>query len=429
MRLLVIGSGGREHVVSRHLARSPLVERVYCAPGNPGMAVDGIQPVAISQDDHAALIEFARENGVDWAFVGPEAPLLAGLVDDFAAAGIPAFGPSAAAAQIEGSKEFAKELMAKYDIPTAAYRSFDDFAAARDYVVERGAPIVVKADGLAAGKGVVVALTVEEAVAALEDMLLDGSFGSAGARVVVEDFLEGEEFSLLAFVRGEDAYPMVIAQDHKRAYDGDQGPNTGGMGAYSPVPQIPDSMVDEAITRVLQPATRGMVADGVPFTGILYAGLIATPEGPKVIEFNARFGDPEAQVVLPRLQSDLAAIIDALLAGEEPQIEWDDGRCYLGVVVAADGYPGAYEPGAPIPVFDESVTVDYAGVAADPAGDTATGGSADGSGLTANGGRIYLVKASGASLAEAQATVYAALDAVDTSGTFYRSDIGYKAID
>ncbi|WRS29232.1 phosphoribosylamine--glycine ligase [Actinomycetaceae bacterium MB13-C1-2] len=459
MRVLVVGRGGREHVVSRHLGLSDLVETVYCAPGNPGMIADGIVTVDINESDHKRLIEFAKANGVDWAFIGPEAPLIAGIVDEFEEARIPAFGPHANAAVIEGSKEFAKELMFRHGIPTGTYRSFTDFEEARDYVLGQGAPIVVKADGLAAGKGVVVAVTMEEAVEALDSMLRAESFGTAGATVVVEEFLEGQEFSLLAFVRGASVHPMVIAQDHKRAWDDDRGPNTGGMGAYSPVPQIPESMVEQAVRTVVEPAARGMVEDGTPFTGILYAGLIATTEGPKVIEFNARFGDPEAQVVLPRLKSDLAQIIDDLLAGREPIVEWDNDRADLGVVVAAEGYPGEYVRGASIPSFDDSVTVDYAGVAAEQY-DKTSGGSArngsgasdsaavdatpievgsgpaspaeasnsGGTGLVSDGGRVYLVKASGRTLQEAQDKVYAALAKVNTDGTFYRTDIGNKAI-
>ncbi len=416
MRVLVVGRGGREHVVSRHLGLSNLVETVYCAPGNPGMVADGIVTVDISEGDHQGLIDFAKANEVSWAFIGPEVPLIAGIVNDFEAAGVPAFGPHADAAAIEGSKEFAKELMSRHGIPTGSYRSFSEFEAARDYVLEQGAPIVIKADGLAAGKGVVVAMTTDEAIEALDSMLRADTFGAAGATVVVEEFLEGQEFSLLAFVRGADVYPMVIAQDHKRAWDGDQGPNTGGMGAYSPVPQIPENMVEQAVRTVVEPAARGMVEDGTPFTGILYAGLIATDEGPKVIEFNARFGDPEAQVVLPRLRSDLAKIIDDLLAGREPIIEWGRDEAVLGVVVAAEGYPGEYQKGARIPSFDDSVTVDCAGVAADDTG------------LVSYGGRVYLVKASGSTLQEAQDKVYAALAKAHTEATFYRTDIGNRAI-
>lgn len=417
MKLLVIGSGGREHAIAKKLADDPKVSRVFCAPGNPGMKKDGIETVALTENDQAGLTAFAEEQGIHWTFVGPEAPLAAGLVDTFEAAGLKAFGPSKAAAMIEGSKDFAKQLMVTNGIPTAAYQTFTDFAAAKAYVEAQGAPIVIKADGLAAGKGVVVAETLEQAITALSDMLEGNKFGESGARVVVEEFLAGEEFSLLAFVRNDNVYPMVISQDHKRAYDGDKGPNTGGMGAYSPVPQIPQSMVDEAVATILVPAAKGMIANKTPFTGILYAGLIATEKGPKVIEFNARFGDPETQVVLPRLKSSLAEIISALLADEEPVLEWSDTAAF-GVVVAAVGYPGTYEKGMPLPeINDPEVTIYYAGVAEN-----------EGS-LTAAGGRIFLVEAEGTDLAEAKEKVYRALAAAKPTGMFYRKDIGAKALE
>lgn len=454
MRLMVVGSGGREHVVAATLAKSPLAETVYCLPGNPGMQADGIECAPIPAPsrstlaeipsglpEHAGLVDFACKHQVDWTIVGPEAPLSAGLVDDFTAAGLKVFGPTKAAAQIEASKDFAKQLMERMGIPTAAYRTFTDFEVARAYVEEHGAPIVIKADGLAAGKGVVVAMSLEEAVQALRDMLLDKRFGASGARVVVEDFLAGEEFSLLGFVRGQDVFPMVISQDHKRAFDGDQGPNTGGMGAYSPVPQISAETVEMAVDQILRPAAAGMVELGCPFTGILYAGLIDTDAGPQVIEFNCRFGDPEAQVVLPRLASDLVQVVTDLLEGRTPVVEWHHDKCTLGVVVAAKGYPGGYIKGAPIPVFPEDVNVYYAGVAAGTSsvvGEVGAKGEesdldtgvADfkAKGLVSAGGRIYLVQAAGRTLAEAQERVYAALHAADTTGTFYRSDIGFRAI-
>ncbi|MBO0473215.1 phosphoribosylamine-glycine ligase [Enterococcus sp. DIV0840] len=418
LTILVIGSGGREHAIAQKLIQSPNVKSVYCAKGNAGMKKDGIQLVDIAEDDHSGLIKFAKENGIDWTFVGPEIPLLNGIVDDFTAAGLLAFGPLEAAAFIEGSKDFAKKIMKKYKIPTANHQTFSDFAKARDYVIENGAPIVIKADGLAAGKGVVVAETVEEAIEALKDMLQENKFGSSGAKVVVEEFLIGEEFSLLAFVREQEVYPMVIAQDHKRAYENDLGPNTGGMGAYSPVPQISDGMVKEAIETIVKPTAQGMVAEGRSFTGILYTGLIATETGPKVIEFNARFGDPETQVVLQRLESDFAQIIDDLLKGKQPDIQWKQEGYSLGVVVAAAGYPNDYEKGYSIPDFSdlETAQVYYAGVKED-AGQ-----------LVANGGRVYLVEASGESLVEAQEAVYKLLNNTDTKGTFYRKDIGFKGL-
>lgn len=416
LKLLVIGSGGREHTIAKKLKSDPGVAAVFCAPGNPGMKKDGIEVVAVAESDHQGLIAFAKEQGIDWTFVGPEAPLAAGLVDDFEAAGLKAFGPSKKAAQIEGSKDFAKQLMLKNQIPTAKHQTFTDFAEAKAYVEAQGAPIVIKADGLAAGKGVVVAETVAEAVAALSDMLEGNKFGASGARVVVEEFLAGEEFSLLAFVRNEKVYPMVISQDHKRAYDGDKGPNTGGMGAYSPVPQIPTEMIARAVTEILEPAALGMIKNGTPFTGILYAGLIATDEGAKVIEFNARFGDPETQVVVPRLTSSLAAIISALLADEEPVLTWSE-QATFGVVVAAEGYPETYAKGMVLPeIASPDVSVYYAGVA-----------EKDGQ-LVTSGGRIFLVEAEGDTLADAREKVYGALDGVDLPQMFYRKDIGAKAL-
>ncbi|MCB5955151.1 phosphoribosylamine--glycine ligase [Enterococcus sp. CWB-B31] len=418
LKILVIGSGGREHVIAQKFMQSSLVDSVFCAKGNPGMKKDGIQLVDLKEDDHSGLIDFAEKKKIDWTFVGPEVPLLNGIVDDFKAAGQKIFGPDKAAAMIEGSKDFAKDLMNKYDIPTAGHQTFFDFDQAKAYVEEKGAPIVIKADGLAAGKGVVVAETVEEAADALHDMLEDNRFGESGAKVVVEDFLAGEEYSLLAFVRGEEVYPMTVAQDHKRVFEKDLGPNTGGMGAYSPVPQISEELISESIEKVLKPAAKGMVSDGCPFTGILYAGLIATADGPKVIEFNARFGDPETQVVLQRLESDLVQIIDDLLNERTPDIHWKTSGFSLGVVVAAEGYPGDYEKGIQLPEFSllDGQRIYYAGV------------DEKAQQLVSSGGRVYLVEAEGDTLEEAQKKVYELLDSVDTAGTFYRHDIGSKAL-
>ena len=417
MKLLVIGSGGREHAICRKLLEDPQVAAVFCAKGNPGMQKDGVQLVDIAEDNHPALIQFVKENQIDWTFVGPEIPLLNGIVDDFQAAGLKIFGPNQQAAMIEGSKDFAKQLMRDYHIPTAKYQTFSDFEAAKSYVLENGAPIVIKADGLAAGKGVVVAMTEQEALEALEDMLLDHKFGASSAQVVVEEFLAGEEFSLLSFVRENEVYPMVIAQDHKRIFDGDKGPNTGGMGAYSPVPQIPESMVQTAIKDIVQKAADGMVDRKTPFTGILYAGLIATKEGPKVIEFNARFGDPETQVVLPRLKTSLAQIIDYLLNNRQPDITWYDFAT-LGVVVAAPGYPADYEKNIVLPEMQntEEQTVYYAGVTAKKEQ------------LVSSGGRVFLVTSQGTNLADAQQKAYAYLNQYDLSQFFYRKDIGFKAL-
>lgn len=416
MKLLVIGSGGREHALAKKMLADDKVTTVFCAKGNPGMKQDGIEIVDIAEDDHESLIQFAKDQAIAWTFVGPEIPLLNGIVDDFEAAGLAIFGPNKAAALIEGSKEFAKELMTTMKIPTANYATFSDFEAAKAYCIEQGAPIVIKADGLAAGKGVVVAQTEEEAIEALYEMLEEQKFGASSARVVIEEFLGGEEFSLLAFVDGENVYPMVIAQDHKRAYDGDAGPNTGGMGAYSPVPQIPDSMVAQAVEEVLHPTVKGMIQRGTPYRGILYAGLIATVEGPKVIEFNARFGDPETQVVLARLESSLVDIITALLVHETPEIKWNE-QASVGVVVAAQGYPGDYVKGAVIPdISNEETAVFYAGVAE------------ENQTLVSQGGRVLLVEANAPTIAQAQEKVYQTLANLDTDQLFYRSDIGHKAL-
>ncbi|MFD0705359.1 phosphoribosylamine--glycine ligase [Alloscardovia venturai] len=424
-KVLVIGSGAREHAISHTLLRGGSVTEVFCAPGNPGMRKDGITVVNLSQSNHSALIDFVRDKNIDWVFVGPENPLIDGIVDDFAEAGIKAFGPTRRAAQIEGSKTFAKELMERLHVPTAAYADFDNYDEAVAYVHEHGAPIVIKADGLAAGKGVTVAMDEDTAVEALSDIFLDNRFGDAGSRVVIEEFLEGQEFSLMSFVRGSEFWPMPISQDHKRAYDDDKGPNTGGMGAYSPVPQIPQSVVDEAIKTIVKPITAGMAAEGNPFTGILYAGLIATQDGPKVIEFNARFGDPETEVVLPQLTSDLGAGVYSILNGETPEFTWDNVRTTLGVVVASNGYPNATQTGALIHDFDCSATADsngthvyYAGVAE----------SENGEDLVASSGRVLLVQTTAESVQEAQKIIYDIIENTDTTGMFYRHDIGNKAM-
>lgn len=418
MKVLVVGSGGREHMIAKTLLRGGSVTRVICAPGNPGIALDGIEVADVAVEDQEGLVQLARSEDVDLVLVGPEKPLTEGLVDAMEAAGIAAFGPHAKAARIEGSKEFAKKVMTAAKVPTADYRGFSDYEEAARYVHAEGAPIVVKADGLAAGKGVVVATTASQALEALRDMLEDNRFGDAGARVVVEEFLAGQEFSLMAFVAGEDVYPMVIAQDHKAAYDGDTGPNTGGMGAYSPVPQISESLVQTAVETILKPVARQMVAQGDPFTGILYAGLIATETGPKVIEFNARFGDPEAQVVLPRLDGDLGEIVLDLLQGRTPDVRWHEDLCCVGVVVAAEGYPGPITTGATLPTFEGSdVDVLYSGVE-----------KGDEGALVSTGGRVYLVSGTAASLAEAQKKVYSALEQAETPLTFYRTDIGDRGV-
>ncbi|MFI8576365.1 phosphoribosylamine--glycine ligase [Rossellomorea aquimaris] len=420
MKVLVIGRGGREHAICKKLAGSESVTEVFCAPGNAGIASVATN-LPYSESDVNDLIAFAKKEHIAYTFVGPENPLLDGIVNRFQKEGLHIFGPTKEAAIIEGSKSFSKELMKKYNIPTAKYEVFTSIEKAIEYVREVGAPIVVKADGLAAGKGVVVAETEEEAISALEEMLLDEKFGDASSKVVVEECLFGEEFSLMAFVHGETVYPMVIAQDHKRAFDGDQGPNTGGMGAYSPVPHISDDVVQESISTVLYPTAQAMVKENRSFTGILYAGLMLTSEGPKVIEFNARFGDPETQVVLPRLTSDFGLVVKNMIEGKPVKLEWSQDAV-LGVVLAADGYPGEYAKGILLPNLEESMdeeTLVY------HAGTEQNGEAA----LVSNGGRVLLVASSAASVEKAQAKVYKELDKVDWNGLFYRRDIGKKAIE
>lgn len=417
VKVLVIGGGGREHAVAKKLLSGKSVEAVYCAPGNPGMKRDGINVVAIPQDNHDALIDLVKKEGIAWTFVGPEVPLFNGIVDDFQAEGLAIFGPTQAATQIEASKEFAKELMMDNHIPTAAYQSFDDYKKACRFVENGPIPIVIKADGLAAGKGVVVAETKTEALNALEDMMCDEKFGSENTRVVIEEHLTGEEFSLMAFVSGEKVYPMVISQDHKRLLEGDKGSNTGGMGAYAPVTHIPNSIVDEAVERILKPAAKGMVKNKTPFTGVLYAGIMATQDGPKTIEFNARFGDPETQVLMNRLESDLGEAIQAILDNKEPDLKWKTEGVSLGVVVAAEGYPESYKKEIPLqlPEENESLQLYFAGVS-EKAGQ-----------LVSNGGRIYLVEASASTIEAAQSLIYSTLDSVTRPGCIYRRDIGHRA--
>lgn len=418
MKLLVVGSGGREHAIAKKLLGSEEVETVFVAPGNDGMGLDGLELVDIGISEHSKLIAFAKAEAVDWTFIGPDDALAAGIVDDFHQAGLKAFGPTRLAAELEWSKDFAKSIMAKYKVPTAAYGTFADFDEAKAYIEAQGAPIVVKADGLALGKGVVVAETVEQAVEAAREMLLDNKFGDSGARVVIEEFLAGEEFSLFAFVNGDKFYIMPTAQDHKRAYDGDEGPNTGGMGAYAPVPHLPQSVVDASVETIVKPVLEGMIAEGRPYLGILYAGLILTEDGPKVIEFNARFGDPETQIILPRLTSDLAQNITDILAGREPDITWLDAGVTLGVVVASEGYPLAYEKGVKLPPKTEGEIITYyAGAKFDP-----------NMNLRSNGGRVYMLVTTADSVKTAQDNIYKELAEQATTGLFYRHDIGSKAI-
>ncbi|MFU1595108.1 phosphoribosylamine--glycine ligase [Streptococcus dysgalactiae] len=419
MKLLVVGSGGREHAIAKKLLESDGVEAVFVAPGNDGMTLDGLQLVDIAISEHSRLIAFAQENDIAWTFIGPDDALAAGIVDDFNTAGLQAFGPSRLAAELEWSKDFAKEIMVKYQVPTAAYGTFSDFEEAKAYILEQGAPIVVKADGLALGKGVVVAERVDQAVEAAHEMLLDNKFGDSGARVVIEEFLEGEEFSLFAFVNGDKFYMMPTAQDHKRAYDGDKGPNTGGMGAYAPVPQISQDVVDQAVETIVKPVLNGMIAEGRPYLGILYAGLILTDEGPKVIEFNARFGDPETQIILPRLTSNFAQNITDILDQKDTTITWLEEGLTLGVVVASEGYPLAYDKGVVLPAKSEGEIVTYYAGAKF---------SADGQALLSNGGRVYMLVTTADDVSAAQTRIYQELDKQKRPGLFYRNDIGSKAL-
>ncbi|MBW8312379.1 MAG: phosphoribosylamine--glycine ligase [Rhizobium sp.] len=423
MKVLVIGSGGREHALAWKLAQSPRVAEVLVAPGNAGTATEAkCRNVDIAATDLDALLNLAETEGVALTVVGPEAPLVRGVVDRFREAGQPIFGPTAAAAQLEGSKAYAKDFLARHRIPTAYYAVFEDAQLALQHVRDHGAPIVIKADGLAAGKGVVVAMTLSEAEAAITDMLEGNAFGEAGSRVVVEEFLEGEEASFISMVDGRFALPMATSQDHKRVGDADTGPNTGGMGAYSPAPVVTPEVHARIMREVVEPTVRGMIADGVPFTGFLYAGLMIAPDGsPKVIEFNVRFGDPETQPVMLRLRSDLLDLVEAAIAGrlDKVQAEWDP-RPSLGVVMAAENYPGTPRTGDVI-----------AGLGTDPgpgakvfhAGTAMKNGQ-----VVTTGGRVLCACALGDSVADAQRRAYAAADNIHWDGCFYRSDIGWRAI-
>lgn len=414
MKILVIGSGGREHAIVDALARSARVTGIYCAPGNAGIAAQA-QCVAIKETEIEKLCNFALSEGIGLTVVGPEVALAAGVVDAFKAVGLRIFGPTKVAARIESSKEFAKDLMARYAIPTAAYRAFTDYAEARDYVAARELPAVLKYDGLAAGKGVVIARTMAEADEALRDMLLDDRFGRG--KVVVEDFLTGPEFSFMCFVSGSRVWPMALAQDHKRAFDGDLGPNTGGMGAYSPLPFVKEEDEKYALTKIMQPMADAMVAEGCPFEGVLYGGLMKTPQGIQVIEFNARFGDPETEVVLPRLKSDVVDIFCAVADGGDTQLEWHDFAT-LGIVLASKGYPGDYAKGVAIEVSEMAdVLVYHMGTALQ-----------DGRLVTA-GGRVMTVVGRGADLAEARERALEGVARVNCDNLFHRSDIGHWALD
>ena len=403
------------------MADSPLTERLYCAPGNAGIAQQA-ECVPLDLADHAAIVSFCRNRRIDMVVVGPEAPLCAGVVDDLESAGVKAFGPSRTAAQLEGSKGFTKDLCRANGIPTAAYERFKDAPTAKTYIRSRGAPIVVKADGLAAGKGVIVAQSEAEAEAAVE-MMFSGGLGEAGGEVVIEEFLDGEEASFFALCDGETAIALATAQDHKRAFDGDKGPNTGGMGAYSPAPNIDAAMSGRIMNDIIGPTMRAMKAMGTPYKGVLYAGLMITRQGPKLIEYNARFGDPETQVLMPRLMSDL---VPALLASRDGMLKSFDLRWYempaLTVVMAADGYPGHYVRGTVIEGLDEAAAVE--GVQIFHAGTKAEGGR-----ILANGGRVLNISATGKTVREAQARAYAAIARIRWPEGFYRRDIGWRAVE
>ncbi|GLQ38574.1 phosphoribosylamine--glycine ligase [Rhizobium albus] len=421
MNVLLIGSGGREHALAWKIAASPLLGRLYAAPGNPGIA-DEAEIVALNTADNDAVVAFCRENSVDLVVVGPEAPLVAGLVDALDAAGIAAFGPTAAAAQLEGSKGFTKDLSAEYSIPTGAYKRFNNAPKAKAYVRAQGAPIVIKADGLAAGKGVTVAMTLDEALAAIDDCF-EGAFGDAGAEVVVEAFLDGEEASFFCLCDGETALPLTSAQDHKRVGDGDTGPNTGGMGAYSPAPVMTPEMVERTMREIIEPTLRGMKARGMPFKGVLYAGLMITEKGPELIEYNVRFGDPECQVMMMRLKDDILLLMKAAADGTLATMSarWHDDVA-LTVVMAANGYPGAYKKGTPIEGIAEADAVEGAKVF--HAGTALSDGQ-----LTANGGRVLSVSAMARDVAGARDRAYQAVDRIAWPDGFCRRDIGWRALD
>ena len=418
MNILVIGSGGREHALYWKLLESPQTEQIYAIPGNPGMGASA----AIALDDHAAILRFVKEHEIGLVVVGPEVPLMNGLVDELEAAGIRAFGPRANAAEIEGSKSFAKDLMKKYGIPTARYEVFTAAEPARAYIRQEGAPIVVKADGLAAGKGVIVAMTEQEALDAVDAIMEDHSFGDAGARVVIEEFMEGEEASLLAFTDGTTIRPMISAQDHKRAYDGDRGPNTGGMGTYAPAPVMTPEMTERAVEEILKPTIAAMAKEGRTYRGCLYLGLMVTADGPKVVEFNARFGDPETQVVLPLLDSDLVAIMCACADGTlaDVPIRWKDGAAVC-VVLASGGYPGHYEKGQEIHGLADAEAM---GALVFHAGTAMKDGK-----LVTNGGRVLGVVGRGADISSAVDAAYAAAAKISFKDAYYRKDIAHRALE
>ncbi|MDG2244609.1 MAG: phosphoribosylamine--glycine ligase [Rhodospirillaceae bacterium] len=422
MKVLVVGGGGREHALCWSIAASPLCDKLYCAPGNAGIAREA-ECVPIGAEDVAGLVSFAKENAIDFVVVGPEAPLVMGLADDLRAAGIKTFGPSAAAAQIEGSKAYMKDLLTKSGVPTAAYGRFTDSATAKAYITEQGAPIVVKTDGLAAGKGVILCDTVDEAHAAVDSIMTDKTFGDAGNEIVIEEFLDGEEASFFALVDGTHALPLISAQDHKAVGNGDTGPNTGGMGAYSPAPVMTGALTEEVMETIINPTVKTMADMGTPYVGVLFAGLMISKTGTKILEYNVRFGDPECQVLMRRLKSD---ILPALIAAADGQLDrfnlrWHDDAAMI-VVMAANGYPGAYEKGSEIKGVNaaegqDGVLVFHAGT------------KKDGETLTATGGRVLGVTAMGTSVTNAQSKAYNAVDAIEWPGGFCRRDIGWRAVE
>jgi phosphoribosylamine--glycine ligase len=423
MNILIIGNGGREHALAWKAAQSPLADKVYVAPGNAGTALESnLENVAISATDIPALVAFAQSHDIGLTIVGPEAPLVIGVVDAFQAAGLKIFGPSQAAAQLEGSKAFTKDFLARHNIPSAEYQNFTEVEPALAYLRSKGAPIVIKADGLAAGKGVIVAMTLQEAEDAVQDMLAGNAFGDAGHRIVVEEFLEGEEASFIVMVDGENVVPMATSQDHKRVGDGDTGPNTGGMGAYSPAPVVTDEIHQRAMDQVIWPTVRGMAAEGNTYVGFLYAGLMISADGqPKVIEFNCRFGDPETQPIMLRLRSDL---VELCLAGAEGKLdektsEWDE-RPALGVVLAAGGYPGDYNNGEVIQGLPQQESADGKVFHA--------GTRMQGDDVVTSGGRVLCVTALGETVAQAQQRAYQLAEGIHWPGSFSRKDIGYRAI-
>lgn len=420
MDILVVGGGGREHAIVWALAKSPQAGRIYCAPGNAGIGTIA-ECVPIAVHDFDQLTNFAIEKKIEFVVIGPDDPLVDGIVDAFEAKHIPVFGPRKNAAAIEGSKTFMKDLLHKYDIPTAAYEKFDNYEDAKSYLQNQQIPIVIKADGLAAGKGVTVAFSMEQAQSALHEIMVDKVFGDAGSHVVIEEFLAGQEMSILAFVDGETVRPMVAAQDHKQVFDNDQGPNTGGMGTYSPLPHIDSAIIEEAIEKIIKPTAKAMVAEGRSFRGVLFAGLMISPDGtPKTIEFNARFGDPETQVVLPRLKSDLLSIMMAAVNGTlaDIEIEWSD-EAAVCVVLASGGYPAAYPKGIVIGGLDEvqDALVFHAGTAKNETDDWIT-----------NGGRILGVVGLGSDIAEARAKAYHEANHINFEGKHLRTDIAAKAL-